>query len=101
MAGVSQRRGMGAALAFCVTNAQACVRSRRDSASNLQVNPLSRPETPTLEGDVAHVVFHEASVAVQNLVSRMGLTAHAHYSTATQALFVRPLPQRCNHLQPL
>ena len=31
----------------------------------------------------------------------MGLTAHANYSAAAQALSVRPLPQRCNHLQPL
>jgi hypothetical protein len=36
-------------------------------AVTLPVNPLPRPETPTLEGDVAHVVFHEASVAVQQL----------------------------------
>ena len=31
----------------------------------------------------------------------MGLTAHANCPTAAQALSVRPLPQRCNHLQPL
>jgi hypothetical protein len=61
------------------------LRSRRDSASNLQVNTLSRPETPTLEGDVAHVVFHEASVAVQSLVSRIGMNAHDNHSAAAQA----------------
>lgn len=70
-------------------------------AVTLPVNPLPRPETPTLEGDVAHVVFHEASVAVQSLVSRMGLNAHANTSAAAQALSVRPLSQRCRHLQPL
>lgn len=53
----------GSALDFCVTNRLACVRSRRDSVSNLQVNPLSRPEA-LLESNVAHVVFHEAGVAV-------------------------------------
>ena len=61
-------------------------------AVTLPVNPLPRPETPTLEGDVAHLVFHEASVAVQSLVSRMGLNAHANTSAAAQALSVRPLP---------
>ena len=90
----------GTALVFCATNAHACVRSRRDSASNLQVITLSRPDT-LLESSVARIVFHEACVAVQKVVPRMGLTAHANYSAAAQALSVRPLPQRCNHLQPL
>ena len=67
----------------------------------MQVNTLSRPETPTLQGDVAHVVFHEASVAVQSLVSRMGMNAHANYQAAAQAFSVRPLPQRRKYLQPL
>ncbi len=86
---------------LCVTNRLACVRSRRDSASNLQVITLSRPETPTVEGDVARVVFHEARVAVQMSASCMGPNAHANHSAAAQALSVRPLPQRCHHLQPL
>ena len=78
----------------------ACVRSRRDSDSNLQVNPLPRPEAP-LESNVARVVFHEAGGGVQTVVSRMGMNAHAHYPAAAQALSVRPLPQHCQHLQPL
>ena len=34
-------------------------------------------------------------------VSRMGMNAHANHSAPAQALSVRPLPQRCHHLQPL
>lgn len=49
----------GVELDFCVTNAQACVRSRRGSASNLQVNTLPRPEALP-ESNVARIVFHEA-----------------------------------------
>lgn len=48
----------GVALDFCATNAQACVRSRRGSASNLQVNTPPRPEAP-LGSNVARIVFHE------------------------------------------
>lgn len=61
-------------------------------AITLPINPLPRPETPTLEGDVAHVVFHEACVAVQMSVSRMGLNAHANHSATAQALSMRPMP---------
>ena len=75
--GIEAALGYGAALFFCVTNAQACVRSRRDSASNLQVNTLPRPEA-LLESNVACVVFHEAWMAVQMTVSRMGMNAHAN-----------------------
>ena len=92
--------GYGVVLVVCVTNRLACVRSRRDSASNLQVNTLSRPEAP-LESNVARVVFHEAGVAVQMSVLRMGMNAHVNYPAAAQALSVRPLPQRRKHLQPL
>ena len=90
----------GAALDLCVTNSLACVRSRRDSVNNLQVNTLSRPEAP-LESNVARVVFHEACAAVQMSVLRMGMNAHVNYPAAAQALSVRPLPQRRKHLQPL
>ena len=90
----------GAALDLCVTNGLACVRSRRDSASNLQVNTLSRPEA-LLESNVACVVFHEACAAVQMSVLRMGMNAHANYQAAAQAFSVRPLPQRRKYLQPL
>jgi len=70
--------GSGAAVAFCVTNRLACVRSRRDSGNNLQVNPPPRPEA-LLESNVAHVVFHEAGVAVQTMVfTRMGMNAHVN-----------------------
>ena len=65
-------------MAFCGKNRFAYVRSRRDSGNNLQVNPLPRPET-LLESNVAHVVFHEAGVAVQTMVfTRMGMNAHAN-----------------------
>ena len=81
---------MAQRLIFCATNRSACVRSRRDSVSNLQANTLSRPGT-LLESNVARVVFHEACVAVQKVASRMGLDAHANFPAA-QALSVRPMP---------
>ena len=93
--------GSGAAVAFCVTNRLACVRSKRDSGNNLPVNPLPRPEA-LLESNVAHVVFHEAGVAVQTMViTRMGMNAHANRPTAAEVLFVRPLSLHGPHLQPL
>ena len=42
-----------------------------------------------------------AGVVVKMAVSRMGMNAHANHSAPAQALSVRPLPQRCQHLQPL
>ena len=90
----------GAALVFCATNAQACVRSRRDSASNLQVITLSRPDTPTGGQRCARSISRSVRGCPEGAFTH-GLTAHANCPTAAQALSVRPLPQRCNHLQPL